>query len=84
MRKVGVAVLVTLAALLFVAAGALVLYAWASINNLWADYSDSPAWMYMGFGVSALLVAGIFAGFGAWILHRSRVLLRADSAIRAR
>jgi hypothetical protein len=84
MRKIGVAVLVTVAALLFIAAGALVWYAWASINNLWVDYQDSPAWMYMGFGVSALLVAGAFAGLGAWILHRSRVLLRANSAISAR
>ena len=79
MRKVVVAVLVTLAALLFVLAGGLAWYAWESINNLWADYQDSPAWMYIGFGVSALLVAGVFAGFGAWILHRSLKLLRPNS-----
>jgi uncharacterized protein YneF (UPF0154 family) len=84
MRKVGVAVLITLAALLFVVAGGLVWYAWESINNLWADYSDSPTWMNLGFGVSALLVAGVFTGFGVWILHRSHRLLRANPAIRAR
>jgi len=72
-RKVGVAALFMVAALLFIAAGALVLYAWAVINNLWADYEDSPDWLYIGLGGSALLAASVFAGFGAWTSTTSLV-----------
>jgi len=62
MRKVG-------AALLFMVAGAFLLLAWGALDNLWADYKDSPDSTYIE--VAAILaVTGLgIAGLGAFVLR---------------
>jgi hypothetical protein len=62
MRKVG-------AALLFMLAGAFVLLAWVALDNLWADYQDSPDSTYITVAAIELAIASGFAGLGAWILR---------------
>lgn len=56
MRKV-------LAAVLFAVAGALILLSYAALENLWADYQDSPDSTYIEvaaieLGLAAVAIAG--------------------------
>lgn len=51
-RRVGAAVLVVVAALAAAAS-------WGPLRNLFADYQDSPWWVYVAFGVPCLLAAAV-------------------------
>ena len=62
MRKVG-------AALLFTIAGAFLLLAWGALDTLWADYKDSPDSTYIEMAATFAVVALGFAGLGAFVLR---------------
>jgi hypothetical protein len=62
MRKVG-------AALLFMVAGALLVLAWTSLDNLWADYQDSPDSLYLESAALWAVAALVFALLGVWVLR---------------
>ena len=62
MRKVG-------AALLFMVAGAFVVFAWLALDNLWADYKDSPDSLYIELAAIWAAIALAFAGLGTWVLR---------------
>jgi hypothetical protein len=59
------------AAVLFALTGALLLLAWAALDNLWADYQDSPDSTYIEVAAIELGLALVCAAGGVWAL-RSR------------
>jgi hypothetical protein len=62
MRKIG-------AAVLFIGAGALLLLSWSALDNLWADYKDSPDSLYIEVAAIWAAIALAFAGVGGWMLR---------------
>ena len=62
MRKV-------IAAFLFMVAGALLLLVWYALDNLWADYQDSPDSFYISAAAIEAATAVAFAALGAWMLR---------------
>jgi hypothetical protein len=59
------------AAILFALMGAALLYAFATLDNLWSDYQDSPDSTYIE--VAAIEVAFALAcGVGGWLVLRHR------------
>jgi hypothetical protein len=62
MRKIG-------AALLFMMAGAFLLLAWFALENLWAEYQDSPDALYLSVAAIEIVGALGFAGLGGWMLR---------------
>ena len=62
MRKIG-------AALLFMVAGFFLVFAWTSLENLWAKYQDSPDSLYIESAAIWAAIALAFAGLGGWVLR---------------
>ena len=59
-----------LAALLFGIAGALVLLSYFALENLWADYQDSPDSFYITVAGIEIAIAAAAAAGGFWTLRR--------------
>ena len=58
---VGLCVRVVSAAVLIVIAVSATLLSWGPLRNVFADYQDSPLWVYLLFGLSWLAIACIAA-----------------------
>lgn len=59
-----------LAAVLFALAGALILLAFLALENLWADYQDSPDSTYIEVAALELGLAALAGGGGFLALRR--------------
>jgi hypothetical protein len=57
------------AAVLFALTGALLLLAWAALDNLWADYQDTPDSTYIDVAAIELGLALVCAAGGVWALR---------------
>lgn len=60
-----------LAAILFVVAGALLLSSWFALDNLWADYQDSPDSTYIEVAAIEIGLA-LAAALGGALALRNR------------
>ena len=67
---VGLCVRVVSAAVLIVIAVSATLLSWGPLRNVFADYQDSPLWVYLLFGLSWLAIACIAAAGAVFLLRR--------------
>jgi hypothetical protein len=50
-------------------AGAFLLMGWSALDNLWADYKDSPDSTYIQAAAVCAAIAVAFTGLGGWMLR---------------
>ncbi|MCA1680673.1 MAG: hypothetical protein LC777_17860 [Actinobacteria bacterium] len=60
------------AALLLILAAPWVVVAWGPLENLFAEYQDSPDSTYLLFGLPPAIAGAAFLAAAGWVLYRHR------------